>query len=160
MTLREAMRQSAQMTMESKQRDRSMPAGATPAGRGPEHEESECHSAGDDYIFPRFSFTTGVDDSTANIAVDAPSPAVTGPPAHPSAPDETVQPKLPYLHRDVKCDCCGWTGVRYRCSRCKVARYCTASCQRKHWSAGHKDVCPLLCQAALAAADGSKCVAP
>jgi hypothetical protein len=33
----------------------------------------------------------------------------------------------------------------YRCSRCAAAGlvvgYCSASCQKAHWNAGHKGVC-------------------
>ena len=28
-----------------------------------------------------------------------------------------------------------------RCTRCKVAKYCTKLCQKAHWKAGHKTQC-------------------
>jgi SET and MYND domain-containing protein len=36
----------------------------------------------------------------------------------------------------------------YRCSRCQWARYCSETCQRRGWFAGHKEECPLLSKAA------------
>ena len=27
------------------------------------------------------------------------------------------------------------------CARCKAVKYCSVACQKKHWGAGHKDVC-------------------
>ena len=38
------------------------------------------------------------------------------------------------------CAQCHFAGTRYRCSRCKVARYCSASCMKRHW-ATHKAEC-------------------
>jgi hypothetical protein len=37
------------------------------------------------------------------------------------------------------------------CAACRGARYCSAACQRAHWSAGHKEVCKAV-QAAVKAA--------
>jgi hypothetical protein len=44
------------------------------------------------------------------------------------------------------CACCGGHFAKvYRCSRCAAAGlligYCSASCQKAHWNAGHKGVC-------------------
>jgi hypothetical protein len=38
------------------------------------------------------------------------------------------------------------------CAACRGARYCSAACQRAHWSAGHKEVCKAVQAAAQAAA--------
>lgn len=46
-----------------------------------------------------------------------------------------------------KCDCCGKKaeamdgGELLQCSRCKMAYYCTAECQKRRWKAGHKQAC-------------------
>lgn len=46
-----------------------------------------------------------------------------------------------------ECDCCGKTlrelGVARLdcCSRCKMAYYCSAACQKAQWKAGHKQAC-------------------
>lgn len=39
------------------------------------------------------------------------------------------------------CAECGWSGTRFRCSKCKVARYCSAACQKRHWTQRHRLEC-------------------
>jgi hypothetical protein len=41
------------------------------------------------------------------------------------------------------CYVCRKPGVK-KCSRCGIAEYCGAVCQRKHWLAGHRTDCSLL----------------
>ena len=147
MTLREAMRRGAQADMEFRQRRRAMPTGAVPAGRVGEggREGGRGTTDEDDFIFPRFDPAA----AAADAAVVTPArgegreregvrDGVSG------GGSESPAMRLPHLSRDVKCDGCGWEGVRYRCSRCRVARYCSTKCQRKHWAAEHKDVCDVL----------------
>ncbi|KAI3692414.1 hypothetical protein L6452_32229 [Arctium lappa] len=38
------------------------------------------------------------------------------------------------------CAVCGSLTKKY-CSRCKVVRYCSESCQKSHWHSGHKEKC-------------------
>lgn len=49
-----------------------------------------------------------------------------------------------YNNVDDRCDRCfkefSRTGLK-RCGRCKVARYCSAACQKLAWSFGHNAVC-------------------
>lgn len=45
-----------------------------------------------------------------------------------------------------KCDCCGKNrrkvyGGLLRCSRCRLAYYCSPQCQKRQWLAGHKKCC-------------------
>ena len=35
------------------------------------------------------------------------------------------------------------------CGRCRVAKYCSAECQKAHWKAGHKQACEHLAEAAV-----------
>eukprot|EP00607_Mallomonas_marina_P005400 CAMPEP_0182439850 /NCGR_PEP_ID=MMETSP1167-20130531/86693_1 /TAXON_ID=2988 /ORGANISM="Mallomonas Sp, Strain CCMP3275" /LENGTH=182 /DNA_ID=CAMNT_0024633649 /DNA_START=1337 /DNA_END=1885 /DNA_ORIENTATION=- len=56
-----------------------------------------------------------------------------------------AQSQLPSKPRKVKpenkCGACGGYGVNLmRCSGCKNVWYCSASCQKKHWTA-HKKMC-------------------
>lgn len=39
------------------------------------------------------------------------------------------------------CAECGWSGTRFRCSKCKSVRYCSAACQKRHWTQAHKFEC-------------------
>lgn len=71
-------------------------------------------------------------------------------------PSRAVIPSLLYRAPELlqrlelggsKCDCCGKTlqelGVTRLscCSLCKMAYYCSPTCQRKQWRAGHKEAC-------------------
>eukprot|EP01137_Pigoraptor_chileana_P003650 Opistho-2@44140 len=38
------------------------------------------------------------------------------------------------------CVVCG-TVAGQRCGNCQIARYCSRTCQKTHWSAGHRDAC-------------------
>ena len=43
-------------------------------------------------------------------------------------------------------DMCGYegcmkSGATQQCSRCKVVKYCSRECQRRHWKAGHREEC-------------------
>jgi hypothetical protein len=45
-----------------------------------------------------------------------------------------------------KCDCCGKKrneveGGLFRCTRCRLAYYCSHACQHKQWRAGHRTCC-------------------
>jgi hypothetical protein len=44
-------------------------------------------------------------------------------------------------HLLYTCACCGMPCGHLSCSRCRVAVYCDKACQKKHWKAGHKEVC-------------------
>jgi hypothetical protein len=46
------------------------------------------------------------------------------------------------------------------CVACRGARYCSAACQRAHWSAGHKAVCKAAQAAAKAAGEGAATTGP
>jgi len=39
------------------------------------------------------------------------------------------------------CECCGKKGANKRCGGCHESVYCSITCQRKHWKAGHKHKC-------------------
>jgi hypothetical protein len=45
------------------------------------------------------------------------------------------------------CDCCGKTpeqanlSILFKCKKCRLAWYCSASCQAKCWANGHRDCC-------------------
>ncbi|KAE9617109.1 putative ubiquitinyl hydrolase 1 [Lupinus albus] len=45
-----------------------------------------------------------------------------------------------FVRRYGACTFCGNLSSR-RCSRCKVARYCSVECQIRHWRSGHKHEC-------------------
>ena len=34
--------------------------------------------------------------------------------------------------------------IRYRCSACRLVKYCGVECQKKAWEKGHKNVCKKL----------------
>jgi len=56
--------------------------------------------------------------------------------------NEEARVKLNKCHA---CDKVDPTGSEFkRCSRCKVALYCSADCQRNHWKDGHKEDCKSL----------------
>jgi hypothetical protein len=40
-----------------------------------------------------------------------------------------------------RCFSCGTLHPRFKCTRCKIAVYCSQDCQRLHWSVDHKSVC-------------------
>jgi hypothetical protein len=42
---------------------------------------------------------------------------------------------------EAECYFCGNPNASKRCTRCKVARYCSTKCQAKHWKLGHKEDC-------------------
>jgi len=40
------------------------------------------------------------------------------------------------------CAHCGFFNPTQKCGRCRLVKYCSASCQRAHWKAGgHKQIC-------------------
>lgn len=41
----------------------------------------------------------------------------------------------------TKCSGCDARGARFRCSRCKTARYCSSVCQKRSWAMSHKFDC-------------------
>jgi hypothetical protein len=45
------------------------------------------------------------------------------------------------VQANAGCSVCGKSPATKKCSRCKVARYCTVECQKAHWTAGHKEEC-------------------
>ena len=51
-------------------------------------------------------------------------------------PDEIKSPNLSHT-----CAFCGFSGTRYRCSRCQSVSYCSVACQRRHWKASHHMSC-------------------
>lgn len=57
------------------------------------------------------------------------------------AKEEAKEPRQAVL-TTYKCAACEAVGATYVCSLCKVPRYCSAECQRRHWkTGGHKKVC-------------------
>ena len=40
-----------------------------------------------------------------------------------------------------QCHFCGTAGAKHLCSGCGTMRYCDKSCQQKHWTAEHREVC-------------------
>lgn len=46
-----------------------------------------------------------------------------------------------YKLRGEKCDHCGENGTLARCSVCKRLWYCSKTCQKKAWDAGHRHCC-------------------
>jgi hypothetical protein len=42
---------------------------------------------------------------------------------------------------EAECYFCGNPNASKRCTRCKVARYCSSECQAKHWKLDHKKDC-------------------
>ena len=54
--------------------------------------------------------------------------------------------------RQKKCASCAADAARYRCAGCRAALYCGASCQRRHWLAGHHAQCTPVVAAVAAAA--------
>ena len=42
------------------------------------------------------------------------------------------------------CTCCGSAAAHQRCSGCKVAVYCSATCQKKQWKTQHRGQCGFL----------------
>ncbi|QDZ19605.1 hypothetical protein A3770_03p21230 [Chloropicon primus] len=53
--------------------------------------------------------------------------------------------KLPddiaHANMERHCQFCGHKGTRYRCSRCRLAFYCSAACQKRDWKASHSKSC-------------------
>jgi hypothetical protein len=43
--------------------------------------------------------------------------------------------------RATICMVCGSAGSMSKCSRCRKAYYCSAACQKEHWTLGHKKLC-------------------
>ena len=39
------------------------------------------------------------------------------------------------------CNACGSPANLKVCARCRVARYCSAECQKRAWKTGHKEQC-------------------
>lgn len=160
MTLRESMQRSAQLTMEHLQKERRVPDGAAPTLAA---THTDTTGTNDDFIFPRFDATAAAlaaassaaaatQHSTTRDSVSSPSTTPTDRRAHLLETHqrhydaEEEKRRLPPVTRDVSCHACGWAGVRYRCSRCGTARYCSARCQKKHWPE-HKLVCAIAAQA-------------
>lgn len=65
-------------------------------------------------------------------------------------PNEIIQPDLETRRRvcvgGAKCDCCGKKrgdveGGLFRCTCCKKAYYCSETCQKTNWRAGHRHAC-------------------
>lgn len=71
---------------------------------------------------------------------------------------DRVRSNMMYLHSSeslvdrllpggTECDCCGKKaeemagGELLQCSRCKLAYYCSAQCQKQRWKDGHKQAC-------------------
>ncbi|KAJ7162394.1 hypothetical protein C8R46DRAFT_1104458, partial [Mycena filopes] len=54
---------------------------------------------------------------------------------------------------DTTCDTIDTKNLFRRCSACGTASYCSRSCQRRDWKAGHRDECNILRHAASAYAD-------
>ena len=54
---------------------------------------------------------------------------------------QTFSASSPPTATTTTCACCGAPNAPKLCSQCRAASYCTASCQRKHWRAGHKKNC-------------------
>lgn len=141
MTVRDAMHQSAKFTMDFLQQNRTMPEGAISASSGDRNDF-------DDYIYPRAAdidtmskmagnqrdalqkFVSKSDqlDSRRNCASNQENFNV----------QELLQ--APPVNSSGVCIYCNWPGTRYRCSRCKDAKYCSIRCQKNHWST-HKLSC-------------------
>ena len=155
MTLRESMRHSARLTVEHLQKERRVPDGAMPTSGAAQADRNED----DDFIFPRFDPAAAALAAASSAAASArtiPSEQISSSPAFKTHVDrnapvgdtlEKQEQRLPHLTRDVSCHACGFLGVRYRCSRCGTARYCSARCQKKHWPE-HKHVCAIAAQVA------------
>ena len=75
------------------------------------------------YIHHRASATKAVsdEDNTNSVA---------------RLPDEIKKANLSHT-----CAFCGFSGTRYRCSRCQSVSYCSVACQRRHWKASHHMTC-------------------
>ncbi|KAK9077773.1 hypothetical protein SSX86_006111 [Deinandra increscens subsp. villosa] len=57
-----------------------------------------------------------------------------------SASDTVVSPMPGIVATSDSCLVCG-NSTKKQCSRCKVVRYCSESCQKSHWKSGHKEKC-------------------
>lgn len=61
--------------------------------------------------------------------------------------EETNKKRKEYAERHKpnetsnSCAYCPNSNCQLRCSRCKIAYYCSPECQKMHWCNGHKDVC-------------------
>ena len=126
MTLREAMQQSAQLTLEYQQSDENirkrMPDGAIRCA-----EVNENESENDDFIFPRRE-SVAMNSQINNHTFFNPKPASENKTTSSTTIRKTIeeikeaQPRLPRPNIDATCAQCGWKGTRYRCSVCHVAR--------------------------------------
>jgi tetratricopeptide (TPR) repeat protein len=56
--------------------------------------------------------------------------------------DTNCEIDIKALHTFIVCDACEENNPPLRCSRCKVAYYCSSECQRMHWKE-HKSDCQL-----------------
>lgn len=58
--------------------------------------------------------------------------------------DSTKALKSTIKTKSFKCKNCGISGTSHmRCGQCRIYRYCSKDCQKKHWKAGHKEECQL-----------------
>ena len=54
---------------------------------------------------------------------------------------------IPVLHVhlwDRFCGACLFGKARFRCTRCKIQRYCSRACQKRAWKKGHRKECDVL----------------
>lgn len=48
---------------------------------------------------------------------------------------------LALIDGPLLCSWCAAEGASNRCTGCEIAYYCSKTCQKRHWRAGHKDKC-------------------
>lgn len=84
----------------------------------------------------KYFFVEGDDDprfDSHSQSCSSSSPSVTV-----VSPSSSSMPGL--VATSDSCVVCGSLTKKY-CSRCKVVRYCSESCQKSHWLSGHKEKC-------------------
>ncbi|KDN41362.1 hypothetical protein RSAG8_07477, partial [Rhizoctonia solani AG-8 WAC10335] len=96
------------------------------------HHHSQLSEDDPDHILANWLARTQFDDENAPLSEFADINAPDGNSFGTAAEDVLV----------YRCSLCGNPSASMRrCARCKSARYCDDSCQRKHWKKGHKLTC-------------------
>ncbi|CAB9518656.1 expressed unknown protein [Seminavis robusta] len=61
----------------------------------------------------------------------------------PDFDEEQGQSLIQAVQESIGCFECGEPNAKLRCSRCKLAKYCSPACQRADWKKSHKQLCSM-----------------